>query len=107
MIAMVSNGNGSSVSIEGGNSKTLSSVSGYEEILSTSGDDLENRSGNGNDPVAAYLAEGESNEVRTHEWTYNSNLGLSIEKIKEGFTFESLWEVVENNNKNWNKKNYF
>lgn len=74
------------------------SVTNYEEVINSTEGEYENcRGGSGHDPVAAYLAEGETNDIRAHEWTYNSSLGLSIEKIKEGFTFESLWEVVENN----------
>ncbi|XP_046920687.2 Bardet-Biedl syndrome 5 protein [Dermatophagoides farinae] len=55
-------------------------------------------SGNNYDPVLAYLAEGESSEKRSHQWTYDPTIGLSIENIKDGFTIESLWEVVENVN---------
>lgn len=79
-------------------------VSTYEEMAGEGGNGFdEGVSGNGGghhsygDAVAAYLAEGESSETagKRHEWVYVPALGLSIEKIKDGYTMESLWEVVE------------
>lgn len=79
------------------------SVASYEEIEHESSGELGSegngvgggRGAGGGDPVAAYLAEGESTEVRAHQWTYHPGLGLALEKIKDGFSIESLWEVVE------------
>lgn len=61
-------------------------------------DETTGRSHSYGDAVAAYLAEGEAETVETkkgNEWVYIPELGLAIEKIKAGFTMESLWEVVE------------
>lgn len=68
-----------------------SKVSNYEEIIDSDVSSAHSYS----DAVAAYLADGESCEPKSHEWTYVPQLGLSIEKIKDGYTMESLWEVVE------------
>lgn len=79
-------------------------VSTYEEMAGDGGVFEEDAAGGGGrdshsygDAVAAYLAEGESGENagKRHEWVYVPALGLSIEKIKDGYTMESLWEVVE------------
>lgn len=94
----------------GGVAKTA--LSTYEEVVGEEESEESGGRGGGRghaygDAVAAYLAEGETigggrgnggsgqNEERKHDWVYVPSLGLSIEKIKEGYTMENLWEVVE------------
>ncbi|KPM11830.1 hypothetical protein NH340_JMT09315 [Sarcoptes scabiei] len=67
------------------------SMANYQEIMEN---DHSTRNQNSNDPFIAYLAEGECSEFRPHQWNYDPSIGLSIETIKDGFTMESLWEVV-------------
>ncbi|KAB7495500.1 Bardet-Biedl syndrome 5 protein [Armadillidium nasatum] len=43
------------------------------------------------DVLAAYLADGQRNDEGP---TYNEELGLAFEKIKDGFTVQKLWEVI-------------
>ncbi|XP_066968742.1 Bardet-Biedl syndrome 5 protein homolog isoform X2 [Macrobrachium rosenbergii] len=43
------------------------------------------------DILAAYLADGNHND---REPTFSSELGLAIEKLKEGYTLHTLWEVI-------------
>lgn len=83
--------------------RSTENAGNYNELFDENGDNEETRKSghnsiSGYDPVLAYLAEDESSEKRTHQWTYDPNIGLSIENIKDGFTIESLWEVVENVN---------
>lgn len=90
---------------EGGRSGSFNAsngtgVSTYEEMAGDGGVFEEGHGRDSHsygDAVAAYLAEGESGENagKRHEWVYVPALGLSIEKIKDGYTMESLWEVVE------------
>ncbi|XP_023348121.1 LOW QUALITY PROTEIN: Bardet-Biedl syndrome 5 protein homolog [Eurytemora carolleeae] len=44
-----------------------------------------------NDAFAAYLAEGSQKD---REVVFSRELGLAIEKLKDGFTLESLWSVL-------------
>ncbi|XP_064455172.1 Bardet-Biedl syndrome 5 protein homolog [Ornithodoros turicata] len=44
------------------------------------------------DAFAAYLAE--ESKVKCRDVVYNTELGLAMEKLKEGYTLASLWEVV-------------
>ena len=56
--------------------------------------DEENEAGK-HDAIAAYLADdghGKDNDI-----VYSAQLGLAIERIKEGFTLESLWNVIPQN----------
>ena len=46
------------------------------------------------DAFAAYFADGISERGETCEVVYSPELGLAIEKPKEGFTLQSLWEVI-------------
>lgn len=46
----------------------------------------------GHDAIAAYLADGQGQ--RDNEVVYCPQLGLAIERIKDGFTLESLWQVI-------------
>lgn len=79
--------------LENSNRANAHSMGTYQEVI----DSNESAQGKSSfDPVLAYLAEGECSELRPHQWTYDSSIGISIEKIKDGFTIESLWEVVEN-----------
>ncbi len=97
-------GGGSSDAAGAAAAAAAAGVSTYEEMAGEGGNGYldEGVSGGGGhhsygDAVAAYLAEGESSETagKRHEWVYVPALGLSIEKIKDGYTMESLWEVVE------------
>ena len=45
------------------------------------------------DVFAAYLADG-GMEGRDREPVYCPELGLCIERLKDGFTLESLWQVL-------------
>lgn len=79
--------------LENSNRANAQSMGTYQEVV----DCNENVQGKSFfDPVLAYLAEGECSELRPHQWTYDPSIGISIEKIKDGFSIESLWEVVEN-----------
>lgn len=40
----------------------------------------------------AYFADGRAGSDR--EPVYSQELGLAVEKLKEGFTMQSLWEVI-------------
>ena len=42
--------------------------------------------------LQAYFADGDKKEDR--EPVYSAELGLAIEKLKEGFTLAGLWEVM-------------
>jgi len=44
------------------------------------------------DAFAAYFADG--NKQTDREPVYSEELGLAIEKLKDGFTLSGLWEVV-------------
>jgi len=65
-------------------------------IAQTNNDGSEiDRSEEHSDMLAAYYAI-DSNELNTtREPVFNEDLGLAIEKIKDGFTLKDLWEVVQ------------
>ena len=44
-------------------------------------------------PQQAYLADGDKELDRDPE--FNQELGLAIEKLKDGFTLSGLWEVIQ------------
>lgn len=44
------------------------------------------------DVIAAYIAEGPPIDDLPD---YSDELGLAIEKIKEGYTLKKLWEVIQ------------
>ena len=44
-------------------------------------------------PLQAYFADGDKEVDRDPE--FNQELGLAIEKLKDGFTLSGLWEVIE------------
>ncbi|XP_015778467.1 PREDICTED: Bardet-Biedl syndrome 5 protein-like [Acropora digitifera] len=48
--------------------------------------------GEGTDAFAAYFADGDKSSDR--EPVYSEELGLAVEKLKDGFTIQGLWEVV-------------
>lgn len=52
----------------------------------------ESAAGSHHDAVAAYLSD--DTPSKDNEVVYCPQLGLAIEKIKEGFTLDSLWQVV-------------
>jgi len=99
--------NGNIVSSEGtgntfgvGKSKQQN-LATYEELIRET-DDTSGKGGKASgfaDPIAAYLAEGESRDDNRkngiQNWVYMPELGLSVERIKDGYTLESLWEIVE------------
>lgn len=66
-------------------------------------DEVDNNPELASDAFAAYFADGHhsaSNNARMKkklEIVYNEELGLAIEKPKEGFTLQSLWEVIPSN----------
>lgn len=43
------------------------------------------------DVLAAYLADGLHHD---REPIFSNELGLAIEKLKEGYTLQTLWEVI-------------
>lgn len=47
------------------------------------------------DVIAAYLTD--EGTKKDQEVVYCPQLGLAIEKIKDGFSLESLWQIVPNN----------
>jgi len=50
------------------------------------------------DAFAAYFADGTHRNLDKLEIVFCEELGLAIEKPKEGFTIESLWEVIPSTN---------
>ena len=44
------------------------------------------------DVLAAYLADGQTTSAEGP--VYDEELGLAMEKIKEGYSVKSLWEVI-------------
>lgn len=58
----------------------------------------------GNDAFTAYLADGDPNEP-ARPIVFSPELGICIEQVKDGFTLESLWQVLppENSKKNVNE----
>ena len=55
----------------------------------------ESNEGNRPDTLAMYMAlEADSNVKKDNEVVYNSELGLAIEKLRPGFTLQSLWSVL-------------
>lgn len=46
------------------------------------------------DAIAAYLAHEESSVKKDSEIVYSPDLGLAIERIRDGFTLESLWQII-------------
>ncbi|RUS90497.1 hypothetical protein EGW08_001765 [Elysia chlorotica] len=55
-------------------------------------DDVEVEYDNQTDAFAAYFADG--NKEKDREPVYSEELGLAVEKLKEGFTIAGLWQVV-------------
>ena len=60
------------------------------QVLQNLADDVEIETGN-QDTLAAYYSAGGEGERR--EVVYCDTLGLAVEKPKEGFTIESLWQL--------------
>lgn len=57
----------------------------------------ENNEGNRPDTLAMYMAlEADSQVKKDNEVVFSPELGLAIEKLRPGFTLESLWAVVPN-----------
>ena len=56
-------------------------------------DEIDTSAPESNDVFTAYLAEG-GREGEDREPVYSPELGLCIEKLKDGFTLESLWQVL-------------
>uniref|UniRef100_A0A8C4WW30 Bardet-Biedl syndrome 5 protein homolog n=2 Tax=Eptatretus burgeri TaxID=7764 RepID=A0A8C4WW30_EPTBU len=55
-------------------------------------DDVEIDSNGQADVFVAYFAD--SNKEQDHEPVYSEELGLAVEKLRDGFTLHSLWEVL-------------
>ncbi|XP_028618794.1 Bardet-Biedl syndrome 5 protein [Grammomys surdaster] len=55
-------------------------------------DDVEIDSDNHTDAFVAYFADG--NKQQDREPVFSEELGLAIEKLKDGFTLQGLWEVM-------------
>ncbi|XP_041365484.1 Bardet-Biedl syndrome 5 protein-like [Gigantopelta aegis] len=55
-------------------------------------DDIEIENDGQTDAFAAYFADG--NKERDRDPVYSEELGLAIEKLKDGFTLSGLWEVL-------------
>ena len=55
------------------------------------------------DAFAAYFADGTHRNLHKLEIVYSESLGLAIEKPKEGFTIQSLWEVIPSSSNTLNK----
>jgi Bardet-Biedl syndrome 5 protein len=45
------------------------------------------------DPLAVYYADGE-NKAADREPEYNPDLGLAVEKLRDGYTLEKLWTCI-------------
>ncbi|XP_046569797.1 Bardet-Biedl syndrome 5 protein homolog [Haliotis rubra] len=55
-------------------------------------DDVEIENDGGTDAFAAYFADGE--KERDRDPVYSEELGLAVEKLRDGFTLSGLWEVL-------------
>ncbi len=82
-----------------GSTSLLSDVVVHSSFSSTSDSDpIEIDEQNGtqhNDAIAAYLAD--DLQTKDNDVVYCPQLGLAIERIKEGFTLDSLWNVIPQN----------
>lgn len=56
-------------------------------------DEIDVTSADSTDIFAAYVADG-GMEGRDREPVYSPELGICIEKLKDGFTLEGLWQVL-------------
>lgn len=69
----------------------LKGISDESEMLE------ESNEGNRRDALAAYMAlECDTETRKDREIVFSPELGLAIEKLRDGFTLESLWNVVPN-----------
>ena len=57
-------------------------------------DEIDENAAESNDAFTAYLAEGEGKSKEDRPIVFCPELGLSIEQIREGFTLDSLWQVL-------------
>ncbi|CAG7732330.1 unnamed protein product [Allacma fusca] len=57
-------------------------------------DEIEDNPEMASDAFAAYFADGVGDGGETREIVYSPELGLAVEKPKDGFTLQSLWEVI-------------
>lgn len=62
--------------------------------LSDESDYVERNRENNPDIIASYLEDDGQNIGNDSKPVYCPKLGLAIEKIKDGFTLESLWNVI-------------
>lgn len=46
------------------------------------------------DAFAAYYAYDQSDKMIIQEPVYNQELGLAIEKLKEGYELKNLWDIL-------------
>ena len=86
------------------NSQTLDQESEQEKqyrlnaAITDDVDEVDNNPELASDAFAAYFADGHHSgsgrREKPLEIVYNEELGLAIEKPKDGFTLQSLWEVI-------------
>lgn len=55
-------------------------------------EELDNTGSEMSNAFLAYFADG--NHEKDREPVYSPELGLAIEKLRDGFTLQSLWEVI-------------
>ena len=66
-------------------------------------DEIDKTIPDGTDAFTAYLADGQSHDMDSRPIVFSPELGLCIEQVKDGFTLDSLWQVLPpENNKNKN-----
>ncbi|XP_054168632.1 Bardet-Biedl syndrome 5 protein homolog [Oppia nitens] len=82
--------------LEMGSSLAFNDHESNAALITTSDSDLkeidDQHVAHQSDAIAAYLAD--EAQSKNNEIVYCPQLGLAIEKIKEGFTLESLWQVI-------------
>ena len=62
-------------------------------IVMDSFDEIDDSAPDGNDAFTAYLADGMQND-ELRPIVFSPELGLCIEQVKDGFSLESLWQVL-------------
>lgn len=57
-------------------------------------DEIDENAPDSTDAFTAYLAEGSGSQDHNRPLVFSPELGLCIEKLRDGFTLESLWQVL-------------
>ncbi|CAG2162505.1 unnamed protein product [Oppiella nova] len=81
--------------LEGGSGLAFNEIDANSAVVTVETDHKEideHHSAHQSDAIAAYLAD--ELQTKTNDVVYCPQLGLAIEKIKDGFTLESLWHVI-------------